>query len=216
MASKKATGKRLTKKRASVTIIAGVIMAIGAVTAGVIGILPKLTESAINNRSLVTLTPIVFSKYDDPLGLFSIEYPSDFYVLRRTIEDRWLAVAFAARKEEPAVISLFAARDSPGLSAQNKVESLIDEMLTDTGRTSELLISNKKTNKGYLVHSELVGPNGKGVVEYYNLNESENDIHVAVLLRFPSNNPVYDNGMIQHIFSSFTWSYVELDKQFLR
>jgi hypothetical protein len=216
------TKKRRTKKKVSVTVIGAIIAAIAAIIAAIIGIYPNLRDTDANTRITVTVTPETLIEYEDPLGIFTIEYPSSFFLDDRGGVEGSIALLFNNKNKTASdnyidtIAIWFERLDDPN----SDVESLMHKRIVDVlekkfeGVLEWTLISNERTSKGYFTHYLQECPPCEIKKSHsFELFEIENGISVIVGISVPGDEITPETiNMVDRISKSFQWSSVKVDK----
>jgi hypothetical protein len=229
--------KKLERKRVSVTIIAGVITALGAILAAMIGLFPAIWEQSSSTKSIATSTPVTFSKYDDPSGMFTIEYPSGYSLTEREISGEGLQVTFflccdpskdSFQSGEAGMIHVWV-----GVNKHNftDVSGLYDYMIGEiinndmfqSGTESKLMSSEQKDN-GYIFHAQLSMHKGirqEWIYDFYSFYQLkriafDNPKSTFGVVYYMIDHNAYEayRGLIEHTFSSFVFSPLKINETF--
>ena len=217
------TNKKDTQNR--IQILIAVIGLIGAVTVAVINLLGKQWEISTTNNILTPKSGIfpsptlVLNRFDDPLKLFSVSYPSNFYVYNREIKDSdvtasiiptgYTPVPESPNDENLALIAVVIRRSNASESVESYFNDMINNTVfnyhdTDGKRT---LISNEVVGNGYKLHFRET-LSDKSFVDFFIWNEfdTENKISAILMVLLTDKSiPVYGNA-VDSIIESFTWN----------
>lgn len=230
MASTKSRNKKPSKKRFSVTvkaaIIGGIIGLIGVITAAIITVNPDIFDLT-SEKNLITTTPVSFTRYDDPLGIFSIEYPSNYAVVPNSNQkiDQGFVIQFAPIESLESPEGNRSKYGSIFVSAIRKKILNKDISVINDGTLNELpflrpydsfvLISNKKTEKGFLVHYKFVDNKFKDYnVHAYLLIEFDESSVFGVAYFVLDESLAYYQNILEHTFSSISWYPSRVEEYF--
>lgn len=203
--------KALQSSKERIGIVIAIISAIATVLAAIIAILPPILERYQSNEIIateITTTPIPgFNKYDDPLGIFSIELPSDMRMSTRHVDGTDYYILFIATGEYTFMVDVMARYYEEPLSMSDIDifnESSIIDTLNNENVGKKTLISNKKTERGYYFVYEEDGMSG--LLNVHLLREFDSHAYIGVsLVTNKYSEPVYGE-IINEIVSSFSWS----------
>lgn len=202
-------------------IVVAIIGTFGVVVAALIAVLPNMNSS--KKEVAVTQTPnspVGFNKYDDPLGTFSFDLPSNFVIFSRDVADKEISVGFHTTQVEqsentseiPASQDIVTGHVQVGILDEPVVLSDIDSVnennlmqaLGDTSFGKRNLISSQRTPKGYFMKLEEIGKSGHLFIYYL----VEYDGKSYILLTFMTNeeSDLLYGESIKHSVESFTWN----------
>lgn len=211
------------KKRKSVTIIAGWIMGIGAIIAAIIGILPDLANGAPSKDNILG-TPFNYNKYDDPVGEFSVEYPSNFHIGSRGYGNfNKFSLSFFPDNDDGPISLMFVEiskiKDTD-FDAQEYVNNYAIDVINGNNFNKEgfqaFLVSNEQTSKGYYLHYKTVCTNCDNDPSHmFMLWETENNIIAGVIV-FARDGEIssHAQNVIDYVVKSFHWSSDDVENLF--
>jgi hypothetical protein len=229
MPSRRRRGTKKSKKRVSVTVIAAIIGAIGAVIAAIVGIYPDLFGLA-HDKNLTTATPVSFSRYDDPYGMYSIEYPSNFvYLTRNQNSKNLLLLLFVSREAlennnhsgQVSAVGVTVAygkeykKDNNLYANDLFLKNLIQGNLGDQYLGKSFLVSNETTAKGYRFHYRYVSNNqSPSEIEVYALFEVETEAMFSLVYVSAKPDENVDREVIEHMYANFSWDPSKVNQYF--
>ena len=201
--------KKKTRIKTPIPVLVAIIGLVGTLFVG----LPEFLKLRKDPETIANLE-LSLIKYDDPSGIFTIEYPSDCSVTNRgkrnptNIEVEFLPKNIVKINENiywsPApslYIEVHSGLDTfPIYNNEDFIEQL-KLMMTDP--EDMIFITNQRTNKGYFAHYEdkLLGHK----IQNFILYESENGAYVFVFI-YVNGDFEYAIKSSERILSSFQWS----------
>ena len=197
-----------------VSIVVALIALISAVSVAIINAHPDLLGK-------VSATQIPFVKYDDPLGIISIEYPSGFQLTKRSVD--YSLQYFSVEFENPSWRGEYI---NIGIGTQTATNMDIGTLNTNLIeyytqlRSAQIgdewhLISNTKRDKGF--YFVLEGPPLFNEQHRYlhKIVEIENGFEINVMLTVNHDDSnIYTKQVVEHFISTFSWSSSALEKVF--
>jgi hypothetical protein len=185
-------------------------------------------NSTVLPNNVTSSTPIGFNTYDDPLGLYSFDLPSDFVIVSRINLDTQRSIKFTQKKvgqtenasESHALKDAITGLVKVGVLSESVILSDLDSVnenfliqtLGDNYSEKRNLVYNQKTSKGYLIKLEEIGGIDHSFIYYL----VEYDGRAFILLMFTTNEEsdlVY-NEKINHSIKSFTWDAKKILRHF--
>lgn len=149
---------------------------------------------------------ISFTRYNDEMGLFSLDYPSAFHVASRTIENSTLSVDFRSIGSSEFLSVMIYPKESDMYFKKSNLK--LQETVGDPNIELEkyyFAICNPDGNRYLLFRPTEETGHPYKIYIYY---EEENNFIVQVMY-FAEGDPKYGHSVLEHIFSSLTWSSVE-------
>jgi hypothetical protein len=220
--------KRMTIKD-KVSLAGAIIVGTAAIIAAVIGIFPDLLK--LGNHATPTAMPnaatamaISFNRYDDPYGMFSIEYPSDYVVTSRNQTADTLAMLFRStslpdkdvlwRIESLDIkITRKATPWDQGSIAQYDASVIEDALQAQPNQTNYHILSNQNIQNGFIMHTQFSGVNLQTptgtytlVADFYRLFLQEGNASVVVSYMLDDHWRNQRQAAINNTFSTFSWS----------
>jgi hypothetical protein len=209
--------KSKAPRKLNIQITVALIGLAGAVIVALISKFPDL-----KNIGRITTNDIVsFSKYDDPTGIFSIEFPSNFYVSNRRISADSFAITFLSRSEGDDEDQIHVtAEHYPSENVSENLQAATGfETLLHNESLGLRVISNERTQDGYLLHFEFLGMRRPDKRSYdcqiYSLVEARSNMVINLSMTVcDESTEMYGDDIITQLFSSFQWSAPALQKAF--
>jgi hypothetical protein len=200
-------------------VVIALIGVIGTITAALIAVSPRLIE-----LGLIGKTEVAFNNFDEPLGLFSIEYPSNFGLISREVNTLTADYKFApkefardkAREDHLAFIYISVGlKDMSNTDVETLGNAFIDDAVLEfnSNESKRVLVSNEKTERGYMTHFQEVF-SANSFVDFYILSEYEGNTSALLMFMATSESVKNYSYMIDDIFSSFQWSPSEVLNHF--
>jgi hypothetical protein len=214
--------KQEIQPKIRVEIVVAVIGVVGTVLVALIALLPN--TNIFKSKPLATATPTVFIKYDDPLGVFSVEIPSNFIVSSREKSNDGMTVVFAPVElkdmdkitmplSQYGVLTVMVFRSTVNPTDVQGFNKFMNDYLIEKfqkifeSKGKLITITNTKTNKGYLMSFKLIPTESNAPKEtVYTL--VENDQTAVLMMGFfvlDESLPSYQIS-IDHVFSNYSWS----------
>ncbi|MFN8435133.1 MAG: hypothetical protein U0V18_14005 [Anaerolineales bacterium] len=192
------TGKA---KKVPITIIAALVTVVGTIMAALISISPDVFGGS--NKVNPTPTLITLKRYDDVLKIFSIDYPPSLYIVERAVEGTCFDVVFSGTTDVSGrEILTIAAYKADEDRAFERINEIINQNIGNSPQS--LLVSSKDMNNGYYVH--YINTKTDNVLRNYYFYYEQKDNTVIYTYYFREGSPLYEESVIESVFSSFTWS----------
>lgn len=188
-------------KKIPITIAAALLTVAGTLLAALISISPNIFSSS--NKIQTTPTLITLKRYDDVLKIFSIDYPPSLYVVERAVDGTCFDVVFSGTTDVPGLeILTIAAYKADKGKALERINEIIYQNIGNSSQS--LLVSSKEMNNGYYVH--YVDTKTDNILHNYYFYYEQKDNIVIYVYYFRKGSLLYNESVIEDVFSSFTWS----------